>query len=112
MRTELEDRIDFADAEKERQALIEILTNSLTGDKIEQLLSESVSFRSGRIQPSVYHNHLRDYAISCGIDISLYPNLSGYTDYVNIHDKIVLDALFVELDELIGSVQSQLIRNE
>ncbi|NQT95063.1 MAG: hypothetical protein HQ572_01300, partial [Candidatus Omnitrophica bacterium] len=110
--SDLEDRIDFKRAEQERQALIELLTKSLPKKDVEKLLRDSVSFRIGRIQSSAYHNHLREYAVSCGVDISLYPQLSLYTDYINMHDKVILDELFHELDELVWKVQSKLFRDD
>ena len=110
--SEVEDRVDFKAAESERQALIELLGKTLSKSDMERLLSESMSFRLGRIESSVFHNHLRDFALSCGIDISLYPNLSLYTDYVNMHSDVIIDELFIELDDLVFGIQDKLFRND
>ncbi|GAG13597.1 unnamed protein product, partial [marine sediment metagenome] len=80
--------------------------------ELEALLAESLAFRLGKVHSSAYHNLLRESAISCNIDISPYPYLSMYTDYVDMHDNILIDDLFVELDELIQRVQAGLFRNE
>jgi len=110
--SELEERVDFKQAEVERQALIELLAKTLSKKDTERLLYESVSFRTGRIEASVFHNYLRETALFCGIDISLYPNLSFYTDYINKHSDIIIDELFIELDELIYRIQEKSFRND
>ncbi|MFH1868004.1 MAG: diguanylate cyclase, partial [Candidatus Omnitrophota bacterium] len=110
--SELEERIDFKKAEEERSALVELLTKSLSKNDIEVLLSESLNFRLGKIQSSAYHNRLRELTLSCNIDISLYPTLSLYTDYINMHDRVVADDLFDELDELIRRVQEKMFKND
>jgi len=106
-----EERTDFQKAQKEREALIELLSKSLAKDDLQELLEKSFSFRLGKIQSSLYHNRLREFALSCGIDISLYPNLSGYTDYINMHDKVLIDDLFNELNDIIYKIQGKLFRN-
>jgi len=62
--SELESRIDFKAAETERQNLIELLGKTLPKADVKKLVSESMSFRLGRIESSVFHNHLREYAYS------------------------------------------------
>ncbi|MFC1807851.1 hypothetical protein ACFL0T_05735, partial [Candidatus Omnitrophota bacterium] len=108
----LEERIDFKKADDERQALVELLTKTLAKKDLEILLLESVDFRLGKILSSVYHNRIREFTLASNIDLSLYPNLSAYIDYINMHDKVIIDDLFSELDELTQQVQGKLFKND
>ncbi|MFA5369475.1 MAG: diguanylate cyclase, partial [Candidatus Omnitrophota bacterium] len=109
--SDIEERTDFAAAERERQALIGLLGKTLPKEDAQSLLSEAMSFKLGRIEPAVFHSRIRQLADASGIDIALYPNLSLYTDYVSRHSDVIIDDLFMELDELVFAIQEKCFTN-
>ncbi|NCA67635.1 MAG: hypothetical protein EOM87_06200, partial [Clostridia bacterium] len=110
--SDIEERTDFSAAERERQALIELLAKTLPKEDAQTLLAESMSFKLGRTEPAVFHNHLRQLAVTSGIDMGLYPNLSSYTDYISRHSDVIIDDLFMELDELVFAIQEKYFAND
>ncbi len=110
--SQLEERIDFKKAENQRKELIDILSEKLPKEDIEQLLSESLSFRLNKIPPSTFHKHLFDFAKKADVDSTPYPDLENYAEYINMYDAVLEDKLFEEMDALVQEIEGGLFRNE
>ncbi|MDP2929043.1 MAG: hypothetical protein Q8O01_03135, partial [Candidatus Omnitrophota bacterium] len=80
----LEKNIDFAKANKERDALIDALSKKMPKQDLEQLVLKSLSFKQGKISQGEYYVFLQELARRYGIDPEPYKLLIAYTDYITL----------------------------
>jgi len=109
---ELEKTIDFAVVEKERADAIELLSKKIDQNSLNELLTKSVEFKSGKLSQGQYHNYLKDMMAKANLDIKEYPNLERYVRYITIYEKIDSAMLFKELKAVEGAVSDALAAND
>lgn len=77
---EMESALDFPGVEAERARVLSELTERLTPSEKEQLLNDSVAFRSGRLPHDRFYGTLRRWLVKKGGTLS--PDFDRYVEYV------------------------------
>jgi ADP-ribose pyrophosphatase YjhB (NUDIX family) len=95
-----ESKLDFAQVERERTALIEILVRVLDAGSIERLVNASLSYRANQISFGAYHAQLKSLVKQNGIRWSDYNAFDSYIHYVLLAESIDKFRLFDELEQL------------
>jgi phosphomannomutase len=95
-----ESGLDFAQVERERATLIEILVRTLDTPSIDRLVSASLNYRSGRMSFGAYHAQLKELVKGHGIRWSDYAAFDQYVHYVLLAESIDKFRLFDELEDL------------
>ncbi len=94
----LERTLDFTQVEKERTRLIRHLTQRLTKNQIQELITKSLAYRANKINYSDFYSHLLTLcSVSQILLQSSYPEMNKYIQYVLLSDKINAQKLFQEL---------------
>lgn len=109
---DIEKALDFNKVEEERSKVITALEKLLTQKDLEDLFLKSVNFKSAKISAGKYYTYLRELAKSYGVDYAQYPNLSLYTDYLVIYEKVDTFNLFKEIASLENAIKEGLFKNE
>ncbi|MFH0764513.1 MAG: sugar phosphate nucleotidyltransferase [Candidatus Omnitrophota bacterium] len=108
-----EKKIDFNITDKERSALIDELSKAVAKDQLQQLVTQSISFKSGKISSAEYYAYLKNLAAANGIDLSKkYPNLYNYIIYNAVYSKIENEKLFQDLKKIEIAVKEKLFAND
>ena len=108
-----EKKIDFNVTDKERNALIDDLSKRISKEILTELVSQSLSFKSGKISSAEYYSYLKNLAIKNGIDLSKdYPNLYNYTIYNSAYSKIENEKLFGDIRSLEIAIKEKLFQND
>ena len=108
---ESERAIKFPIVEKERAALIEKLSKSLSKQDLTTLVTKSLEFRLNKLTPLQYHDYLMDTARKAGESTQRYVNLEKYIEYIRAHENIDTSKLFEEADELLRAVEDVMIKD-
>lgn len=109
---ELEKTIDFNAVEKERADVIDLLSKKITKDDLNELLTKSVDFKSGKLTQVQYHTYLKDKMTSQKVDINKYPNLERYIRYIITYEKIDSASLFRELKVAEENIEQSLFTDD
>jgi len=107
----IEKALDFNKVETERAGVIAALEKTLSQNEIEELFEKSVSFKSGKIGAAMYHVYLRKLASVKGIDLTDYPNLNLYSEYLVIYEEINSYGLLKEITALEDEIKEKLFKN-
>ncbi len=97
---EMEGKIDFKNAEAEREAVIEDLTARLLDDDMEEMLDMSMKFKSNRISQHEFYQHLARLCDKMDISLNRYNDLDSYIEYIASYHDLDASKLFAEIDEL------------
>jgi NifU-like protein involved in Fe-S cluster formation len=108
----LENKIDFKAASTERDTLMESLGQVLEKKNLQDLILKSLEFKKNKISPSVFHDHLFQAAVQAGADLTLYPNLALYTDYVGLYETIDLIQIFDEVSDFEDTLKEKLFTTQ
>jgi len=108
----LEKAIDFAVVEKERAEVIELLSKRIDQASLNELLTKSVEFKSGKLSQGQYHNYLKDMMAKAKLDMKQYPNLEKYIRYITSYEKIDSAELFKELKAIEDMISQALAAND
>ena len=109
---EQESNVDFEKANRERNALVEELKDSLSKNDIGELSSKSLDFKTGRISREVFYGYLLEKARETGLDIKNFPELSNYVVYVTLFDSVDRFKVSKELNELEKQIKETLYIND
>ncbi|MCM8781710.1 MAG: hypothetical protein NC828_01445, partial [Candidatus Omnitrophica bacterium] len=109
---EIEKTLDFAKVEGERSAVISALEKTLSDKELDDFLSKSVSFKNSEITAVTYYVYLRQICRTKAVDFGKYPNLSRYTDYLIIYEKIDNANLLREIAALENVIKERLLVNQ
>lgn len=108
-----EKKIDFNVTDKERNTLIDELSKILSKEALTELVSESLSFKVGKISSAEYYNYLKTLAINNNIDlIKRFPNLYNYIIYNSVYSKIDNEKLFNDIKKLEMAIKEKLFAND
>ncbi|NQT32530.1 MAG: hypothetical protein HQ594_02520, partial [Candidatus Omnitrophica bacterium] len=108
-----EDKIDFDVVDGERSTLIDKLSKDLPKDKLQELVLQSFSFKTGKLGPDEYYGYLRDITKTHNIDLAKdYLNLSNYVIYTKLYARIENENLFNEIENIKNAVKEKLFEND
>jgi len=96
----LENEIDFKQANRERDQIIDVLQRDLSKLELEELIIKVVQFKFNRISQEGFYGYLVHKALCIGLDIKEYPNLDKYKSYVSAYEGIDKIKLFEEIEYL------------
>ena len=109
---DIEKKINFNEVDRERSKVISLLEKVLSKEELEELLAQSTSFQSNRIGAAAYYAYLRNLSYVKKIDLRKYPNLSYYTTYLMIYEKIDNLGLLEEMVALEDLIKESFFANE
>lgn len=108
-----EKKIDFNVTDKERSALIDELSRSISKDALTELVAKSIDFKAGKISSVEFYNHLKKLSNECDIDLSKkYVNLYNYIVYNSVYAKIDNEKLFNDIKLVENAIKEKLFQND
>jgi hypothetical protein len=108
-----EKKIDFNVTDKERAGLIDELSKVLSKDALTDLVSQSISFKSGKISSVEFYNYLKKSALDNNIDLAKqYPNLYNYIIYNSVYSRIENEKLFHEIKKIETDIKEKLFTGD
>ena len=108
-----EKKIDFAVTDKERSALIDELSRIFSKDALNDLVSQSIAFKSGKISSVEFYAYLKKLALDNNIDLAKkYPNLYNYIIYNSVYSKIDNEKLFNDIKTVENNIKGKLFTSD
>jgi len=108
-----EKKIDFNVVDKERGALIDELSKKMEKESLTELVTKSLTFKSGKISSAEFYSYLKSLAVKYGLDIQKdYPNLYNYIIYNAVYSKIENEKLFQDIKNIEGAIKEKLFQND
>lgn len=93
----LEGSIDFAQVEKERQAILQILIPKITQPESQRLMQMSALYQAGEVSYAAIYGYLKNLAERHGINFAKFPEMGLYIQYVlkseGIDPQLVFEGL-------------------
>ncbi|HXV19213.1 MAG TPA: hypothetical protein VD883_03960, partial [Candidatus Omnitrophota bacterium] len=108
----LERQIDFREASRERNRLVEELGGLLEGKSLENFILQALRFKNDPSAAAAFHAFLSEQAAMLPGGPARYPNLTLYAAYLSIHDSMDLVRLLSELDAYKRSVREKVLSEE
>ncbi|MFH1459539.1 MAG: hypothetical protein ABIG64_04110 [Candidatus Omnitrophota bacterium] len=110
---EIEEKVDFQKADKERTELITNLTQTINDkENIGKLVEKSLSFKKGLINAADFTEFLKDTAFSFKLNLVAYPNFCLYADYIIKYEKVANEDLFKEIAKIKQDLKNILYTDE
>ena len=109
---DLETRIDFAQAERERRRVLERLIAALSPNQAAALLKEAQRYRAGGLTAGEFNVRLRRACARAGVDLKATPAFAAYLDYIEKVESIQRRRLLEELTAAERSAGRALARTE
>ncbi len=109
-----EKAIDFAKAQKQREAAIKALSESPEKEKVKELLRKSLEFKLSKITDREFYSYLKQLlkVKDSGMQQAEYKDLYAYIDYIEYSASIDYLGLFTELDLLEQKTINILCKNQ
>lgn len=108
-----EKKIDFTVTDKERSALIDELSKKMPKEAITELVTQSISFKVGKISSVEFYTYLRALAKAQEIDLAKkYPNLYNYIIYNAVYSRIENEKLFSDIKKIETAIKERLFKND
>lgn len=108
-----EKKINFNVVDKERGAVIDLLTKRMSKDQIAKLVAQSLAFKVGKISSVEFYAYLKALAQSNEIDLAKdYPNLFNYMIYNAVYSRIENEKLFHEIKLVETAIKEKLFQND
>gem|GEM_PF-6712184 len=95
-----EKAINFTEADRERNKLIDIISRNISKANLEELIGKSARFKMGGITSEEFYSYLFKKARFSGVDFGTFPNLVKYSEYVNRYEAVDKAAIFIEIKGL------------
>jgi len=92
--------IDFKEANRERDALIDKLNSSLSRKEMERLASKVLELKGSKIESEEFYSYLFARARFASIDFSTLPNLVKYSEYIKRYELIDKSRLMDQVQNL------------
>jgi len=109
---DLERRIDFAQAERERRRVIDQLTSALSAEQTASLLKEAQRYRAGGLTAGEFNVRLKRACDRAGVDRKAAPAFAAYLDYIEKVESIRRSQLLDELTAAERSAGAALARTD
>ncbi len=107
-----EETIDFKKANLERSVLVEELKNSLSKNDIKVLVAKTLDFKTKRLSRKAFYGYLLEKAEKLGFDLSRFPSLASYIEYVSNYEAVNRSKVMDELNALEAAIKEKLYRND
>jgi len=108
-----EKKIDFNVVDKERATLIDEVSKKITKDNLTELVSQSLSFKVGKISSAEFYDYLKNLSLKNGVElVKKYPNLANYIIYNGVYSKIENERLFTDIKNIEIAVKEKLFQSE
>lgn len=108
-----EKKIDFKVVDKERSVLIDELSKKSSKDALTELVTQSLSFKVGKVSAAEYYEYLKNLAAKQGIDVTKrFPNLANYIIYNSVYSKIDNEKLFADIKKIERAIKEKLFQND
>lgn len=107
----LEKKVNFTQAETERNAFIRDLAKVVDETAVKELISKSQDFKAGKITPAEYYSFLK---AAGGQKLSLeymYPELNAYIQYVTLSKEISTKDLLKEINAIENKIKESFSSN-
>ena len=108
----LEKECDFESTNVERESLLNELKANLEKNKLEELILKSLSSKLEKISPSMFYAHMIDLARYKEMDLTKYPNILTYVEYMTLYESVDLGAIKDEVIEYENKIKEKIFRNE
>ncbi len=95
---ETEQKLDFAQAERERKWLVEVLAARLSPTDLAALTQRALAFRAGRVGVGAFHEELISLAGKVGVTSKGFQEFLRYLNYVKRVEEIDRNDLLNEID--------------
>ncbi|MFH0839165.1 MAG: hypothetical protein V1893_03160 [Candidatus Omnitrophota bacterium] len=105
----LEGNIEFVRVDKERAQLIDDLSKVLPKESFTAFFQKSLSYKAGELTGLEYFTSMKEVAEENNVDLTIYPNLKNYIDYVYYSEKINKILLFSELDGVADAIRDKML---
>ncbi|MCK5450855.1 MAG: hypothetical protein KAI70_03730, partial [Candidatus Omnitrophica bacterium] len=109
---ELENRIEFEKANRERNVLIDELKKRFSRNEARELVEKSVDFRVKKIKRKAFYGYLLSKAENLGLDMTRFSALSDYMVYVSIYESGDRYKVMDELGEFEKEIKEPLFLND
>ena len=108
-----EKKIDFNVVDKERSAVIDVITKKLDKEQLTELVNKSLEFKVGKVSSAEYYDYLKGIALHNGFQLSTdYPNLFNYIIYNSVYSRIENERLFKEIKNFEMAIKEKLFTND
>jgi len=107
-----EEKIDFKQANIQRNKIIDELEKKLSKKETRELVAKTLDFKTERITRGDYYKYLLDRGRSLEINLKRYSMLSDYIDYVSTYEAVDKFNVMDELDSLEEAIKGKLYRND
>ncbi len=104
-----EAQLDFALVQKQKNKLIRELAGKAHEQNLQHLMGMSLAYRSGQISYAAFYRALQGLCAQSRVDLSAYPEMEKFIDYVLLSDKIKAAALSRETAQAEKQAYQQLI---
>ncbi|NQU95900.1 MAG: GNAT family N-acetyltransferase, partial [Candidatus Omnitrophica bacterium] len=109
---EIEKTINNKELNKERKELLDELAGILAKPELEILVKKSLAYKTGKISQNDFHKYAMELAGKKNFDLSKYPNLTAFTDYILSYENIDFMLLFREVEQIETHLRESLFRND
>lgn len=109
---EEEAKIDFKQANRQRDAFIEAIRKSISYNQAEAMLKKTVEFRSGAISQKDYYEYLLGLARQTDVEVEDYPFLQKYIVYIAMYTSIDKSKMFNDLSGLEDVLRAKMCVND
>ncbi len=96
----LESSLNFSQVEAERSILLANLLKKLSKTQTSDLMTHSVAYRLGNLPHTDFYEYLKNLCEKSGVNLSQFPAMNSYIQYVLLSDNINTEAVFKEIQEL------------
>lgn len=100
--------LDFAQVERDRQRLAQVLADRLSPAEVRTLVRAGLAYRNDPRAAAGYHRRLKDLCAAHGLRWDSFGRLPAYVDYLTLSDGIDREALLAELPRLERAVEDAL----
>lgn len=107
-----EKEINFKQAERDRQNLLEGLASKVDTPTLTSLTAEAAACRAGSKTYAAFYRQLGDVCQQAGLSIQSYPALAAYIRYVLAADHISPDQLFRDMRWTEEQAYARLVKTE
>jgi|GEM_PF-1546036 len=107
-----EKEINFREADRERNKLIDKINEKLSKRNLEELVIKSAQFKVGDITSEEFYSYLFKKAEFSGVDFSKLPNLVKYSEYVKRYEALDRSAIFKEVKAIEEALSNKAAKTE
>ena len=107
-----EKEINFEQAQKEREAAIDVLMKKLSKVEIATLVKNSIDFKKEDMSPASFYEYLFTKIEATGIGLKEYSNLVKYKAYLDKYDNLEKDVFFEEMFDVEKHFAENIIKTQ